>query len=49
MPAPNTISCDKLIRIIGTPRAPRLLDVRSEEDFAADPRLLPGVTRLQTH
>jgi rhodanese-related sulfurtransferase len=46
MPAPNAISPDKLVRIIGTPRAPRLLDVRSEEDFAADPRLLPGATRI---
>lgn len=34
MPAPNAISFDKLTRIIGTPRAPLLLDVRSEEDFA---------------
>jgi rhodanese-related sulfurtransferase len=46
MPAPNAISCDKLICIIGTPRAPLLLDVRSEEDFAADPQLLPGATRV---
>jgi rhodanese-related sulfurtransferase len=46
MPAPNAISFDKLPRIIGTPRAPLLLDVRSEEDFAADPRLLPGATRV---
>lgn len=46
MPAPNAISFDKLTRIIGTPRAPLLLDVRSEEDFAADPRLLPGATRV---
>lgn len=46
MPAPNAISFDKLNRIIGTPRAPLLLDVRSEEDFAADPRLLPGATRI---
>ena len=46
MPAPNAISLDKLIRIIGTPRVPLLLDVRSEEDFAADPRLLPGATRI---
>lgn len=46
MPAPNAISFDKLSRIIGTPRAPLLLDVRSEEDFAADPRLLPGATRI---
>lgn len=46
MPAPNAISSDKLARIIGTPRAPRLLDVRSEQDFAADPRLLPGAARI---
>ena len=46
MPAPNAISFDKLTRIIGTPRAPLLLDVRSEEDFAADPRLLPGTVRI---
>jgi rhodanese-related sulfurtransferase len=46
MPAPNSISFDKLARIIGTPRAPILLDVRSEEDFAADPRLLPSAIRI---
>ena len=45
MPAPNAISSEKLARIIGTPRAPLLLDVRSEEDFATDPRLLPGSIR----
>ena len=46
MPAPNAITFDKLNRLIGTPRAPLLLDVRSEDDFAADPRLLPGATRI---
>lgn len=46
MPAPNAISHDQLSRIIGTPRAPLLLDVRSEEDYAADPRLLPGAIRV---
>jgi len=46
MPAPNSISYEKLARIIGTPRAPLLLDVRSEEDFANDPRLLPSATRI---
>lgn len=45
MPAPNAISSDKLARLIGTARAPVLLDVRSDEDFAADPRLLPGAIR----
>jgi len=45
MPAPNAISVDKLTRILGTPRAPVNLDVRSETDFSADPRLMPGAIR----
>lgn len=45
MPAPNAISTDQLSRLIGTPRVPVLLDVRSEEDYATDPRLLPGSIR----
>ena len=46
MPAPNAISSDKLSKIIGTPRAPLLLDVRSTEDFEADPRLIPGAVKV---
>ena len=38
----NTISSDKLARLIGTPKCPALIDVRTDEDFAADPRLIPG-------
>lgn len=30
---------------MGTPKCPPLLDVRSDEDFAADPRLVPGSLR----
>ena len=45
MPAPNSISPDKLARLIGTPAAPRLIDLRGDEDFAADPRLVPGAVR----
>lgn len=45
MPAPDAITADKLSRLIGTARAPVILDVRSDEDFAADPRLLPGAIR----
>ena len=41
----TSISSDKLTRLIGTARAPTLIDVRIEEDFAADPRLIPGATR----
>jgi rhodanese-related sulfurtransferase len=41
----NQISADKLVRLIGTPRCPTILDVRSDEDFGADPRLAPGSVR----
>ncbi|HEX7853653.1 MAG TPA: sulfurtransferase/chromate resistance protein [Sphingobium sp.] len=42
MPALNTILVDKLIRLVGTPKGPAIVDVRTEEDFAAEPRLIPG-------
>ncbi len=45
MPSPTTISVDKLSRLFGTPGCPRLIDVRTTEDFAADPRLVPGSIR----
>jgi rhodanese-related sulfurtransferase len=45
MPAPGTISPDKLIRLIGTPGAPILIDVRNDEDFDEDPRLVPASAR----
>jgi rhodanese-related sulfurtransferase len=45
MPAPNSISCANLARLIGTPDCPTLLDVRLPEDFAADPRLIPTCSR----
>jgi hypothetical protein len=38
------ISPDKLWRRIARPDAPALVDVRTEEDFAADPRLVPGAS-----
>ena len=41
----NSISADKLARLIGTPKGPAIVDVRTEEDFAADPRLIPGSIR----
>lgn len=41
----NAISVEKLVRLIGTPRSPVIVDVRTEEDYAADPRLLPGSLR----
>ena len=45
MPSINSISVEKLARLIGTPRAPAIVDVRTDEDFAADPRLIPGSVR----
>ncbi|MEN3351831.1 MAG: hypothetical protein V7632_5466 [Bradyrhizobium sp.] len=41
----TSISSDKLSRLIGTAKAPTLVDVRLDEDFAADPRLIPGAVR----
>ena len=41
----TSISPDKLARLIGTPKMPALIDVRIDEDFAADPRLIPGAMR----
>lgn len=49
MPSPTTISVDKLARLVGTPGCPRLIDVRTDEDFSAGPRLVPGsIRRLHT-
>ena len=45
MPSFLEISSDKLARIVGTPNAPVIVDVRTEEDFARDPRLVPGSIR----
>ena len=41
----NSITVDQLARLIGTPHAPVLLDVRPDEDFNADPRLIPCARR----
>jgi len=41
----TSISVDKLSRLIGTANAPVLVDVRIDEDFAADPRLIPTAIR----
>ena len=41
----NSISRERLARLIGTPRRPALIDVRPDEEFAADPRLVPGSVR----
>lgn len=45
MPSFTEISFEKLKRLIGTRNAPTLIDVRNDEDFSADPRLVPGSFR----
>jgi rhodanese-related sulfurtransferase len=45
MPAPTIVTPQQLARRIGLPDAPVLVDVRTAEDAAADPRFLPGAIR----
>jgi rhodanese-related sulfurtransferase len=45
MSSHTSISPEKLARLIGTAKTPALIDVRTDEDFAADPRLIPGAVR----
>jgi rhodanese-related sulfurtransferase len=45
MPSYTSISADKLARLIGTATAPVLIDVRTDEDYARDPRLIPTASR----
>jgi len=45
MPSPTTITIAQFSRLIGVANAPTLIDVRSDEDYAADPRLIPGAMR----
>lgn len=46
MPAPDAMSCEQLARLIGTPKAPVVLDVRREAVRAGAPRFLPGARAL---
>lgn len=41
----NAISPDKLVRLVGIPTGPVLIDVRPEEEFATEPLLIPGSLR----
>jgi len=41
----NTISVDKLARLVGTPHSPVLVDVRPDDEFGANPRLIPSSMR----
>ncbi len=41
----SSISAEKLVRLVGVPHGPALIDVRTDADFVADPRLIPGAVR----
>ena len=45
MPFPTEITVSQLSRLIGLPDAPVLIDVRADEEFEADPRLIPTALR----
>ena len=43
--SPARISCANLARLMGTPGAPVIIDVRTDEDFNADPQIIPAAIR----
>ena len=45
MPSPTEITVAQLSRLVGTPSAPVIIDVRIDEDFALDPDLIPSAFR----
>ncbi|GBD48339.1 chromate resistance protein ChrB domain-containing protein [Methylopila sp. Yamaguchi] len=45
MPSNTQITPPQLSRLVGTPSAPIIVDVRTDDDFALDPRLIPGAIR----
>ena len=45
MPSTTAITVSQLSRLVGLPGAPVIIDVRIDEDFDADPRLLPASCR----
>lgn len=45
MPAFNEITPQQLLRLIGLPDSPAIIDLRTDEDFNDDPRLVPGAVR----
>jgi rhodanese-related sulfurtransferase len=45
VPTPDAITVAQLSRLVGTPDAPLIVDVRTDEDLVADPRLLPASVR----
>lgn len=48
MSQPNSITVDRLARLLGRPDTPLLIDVRVGDDVARDPRLIPGSLQRNT-
>lgn len=44
MPSNTEITASQLSRLIGLPNSPAIIDVRTAEDVADDPRFVPGAT-----
>ena len=45
MPSPTEITVSQLSRLVGLPHSPAIVDLRADDDFASDPRLIPGSQR----
>src|SRR6516225_4627639 len=45
MPSTTEITVSQLSRLIGLPHTPIIIDVRADDEFADDPRLIPGARR----
>jgi rhodanese-related sulfurtransferase len=45
MPSNTEITVSQLSRLVGLPNAPTIVDVRTPEDYEADPRLPPAAQR----
>ncbi len=45
MTTPTEISVAQLARLVGLPDAPVVIDVRTDQDYAADPRMIPASHR----
>ena len=46
MTSPTAITVSMLSRLVGTPAGPFVIDFSADEDFDADPRLIPGSFRF---
>jgi len=47
MPSTTEITVSQLSRLIGLPQTPIIIDVRAQDEFAVDPRLIPSAKRIE--